>query len=186
MTITEVDRRLIKSCVNRDGRAWTEFQDRFLPLFLHVVRQSASLRSIPIDESTEDDLVAEIVTRLVDDDFKILRAFRGKAKLGTYLTVVARRVSVNHLARIQAMRRKQVENGAEAASADSSPDVAVANADEVKFLLDSLKGRELELVRAYYVDNKTYAEISQEMGIPENSIGPTLHRIREKLRHAAD
>lgn len=186
VTITEVDRRLVKACIARDGRAWTEFLDRFLPLFLYVVRQSASLRSIQIDEATEEDLAAEILSRLVDDDFKILKHFRGKSKLSTYLTVVARRVAVNHLARLQAIRRKQVEAGAEAASGDSSPDVAVANADEVRFLLDNLKGRELELVRAYYVENKTYSELAQEIGIPENSIGPTLGRIREKLRNAAE
>lgn len=184
MTITEVDRRLAKACIHRDSKAWSEFLDRFAPLFVHVVRQAAALRSMPLDQATEDDLVAEILTRLVDDDFKILRTFRGKARLSTFLTVIARRVAVNHLARIQAMRKRQVEAnaGAELASADSSHEIAVANADEVRYLLDSLKGRELELVRAFFVDNKTYHEISQEMGIPENSIGPTLSRIREKLR----
>lgn len=186
MTITDVDRRLVKGCLDKEGKAWAEFQDRFLPLFLHIVRQAALLRSIPLDDATEEDLVAEILTRLVDDDFKVLRNFRGKSKLSTYLTVVGRRVAVNHLARLQALRRRQVEgHEADFASGDSSPEVSVANADEVRFLLDSLKGRELELVRSYYVDNKTYHEISQEIGIPENSIGPTLGRIREKLRQAA-
>jgi RNA polymerase sigma-70 factor (ECF subfamily) len=37
----------------------------------------------------------------------------------------------------------------------------------------------------YHLEGKSYREISQALGLPENSIGPTLHRAREKLRRVA-
>ncbi len=48
----------------------------------------------------------------------------------------------------------------------------------------SLTGSEAEVVRLYHLEGKTYREISSAIGIPENSIGPTLNRARAKMRQA--
>jgi len=34
----------------------------------------------------------------------------------------------------------------------------------------------------YHLDGKSYQEISAAIGMPENSVGPTLSRARLKLR----
>jgi len=39
-------------------------------------------------------------------------------------------------------------------------------------------------VRLYHLEGKSYREISSEVGIAENSVGPTLFRAREKMRRA--
>jgi RNA polymerase sigma-70 factor (ECF subfamily) len=36
----------------------------------------------------------------------------------------------------------------------------------------------------YHLEGKSYQEISRLVGIPENSVGPTLSRAREKMRRA--
>jgi RNA polymerase sigma-70 factor (ECF subfamily) len=48
--------------------------------------------------------------------------------------------------------------------------------------MDNLTGPEAEVVRLYHLEGKSYREISSAIGIPENSIGPTLSRARAKLR----
>ena len=40
------------------------------------------------------------------------------------------------------------------------------------------------MVRLYHLEGKSYREISSQVGMPENSIGPTLSRAREKMRRA--
>ena len=43
-------------------------------------------------------------------------------------------------------------------------------------------GREREVVRLHYIEGRTYEEISMELNIPVNTIGPILSRARKKLR----
>ena len=58
----------------------------------------------------------------------------------------------------------------------------MSNRDEVERLLRTLHGREADVIRMYHLEGKTYQEISTSVGMPENSIGPTLSRARAKLR----
>jgi RNA polymerase sigma-70 factor (ECF subfamily) len=63
-----------------------------------------------------------------------------------------------------------------------SPEKRISNREEVERLMDNLTGPEAEVVRLYHLEGKSYREISSAIGIPENSIGPTLSRARAKLR----
>lgn len=45
-----------------------------------------------------------------------------------------------------------------------------------------LSTSEAEIIRRYHLEGKTYREISESLGVPENTIGPVLSRAREKLR----
>jgi RNA polymerase sigma-70 factor (ECF subfamily) len=54
--------------------------------------------------------------------------------------------------------------------------------EEVEKLLSKLPSKEREVVRLYYLEGRTYEEISTDLNIPVNSIGPVLSRARKKLR----
>ena len=58
----------------------------------------------------------------------------------------------------------------------------ISNREEVSRLLDELQGEEADVVRLYHLEGKSYHEISQQTGMAENSIGPTLTRARAKMR----
>ena len=58
----------------------------------------------------------------------------------------------------------------------------LSNRDEIERLLEGLNGQEAEVIRLYHLEGKSYREISREVGMPENSIGPTLTRARAKMR----
>ena len=182
MPYTDADRTMLQSCLTGDPAAWQEFVDRFVGVVFHVVRHSAHMRSHKLQEDEVEDLVAEIMARLIEHDYRILRHFRGHSSLATYLAVIARRVAVNAIARKQAVERMKSD-----ATTDPSvpPELRIDTEDEIQRLLDALKGREADLVRSYYLENKSYEAISQEMGIPSNSIGPMLTRLRRKMREVA-
>jgi RNA polymerase sigma-70 factor (ECF subfamily) len=55
----------------------------------------------------------------------------------------------------------------------------------VEKLLKRLSGREREIVRLYYLEARTYEEISTETDVPVNTIGTILSRARKKLREKA-
>jgi RNA polymerase sigma-70 factor (ECF subfamily) len=63
-----------------------------------------------------------------------------------------------------------------------SPEKRISNREEVERLMSRLTGPEADVVRLYHLEGKSYREISSAIGIPENSIGPTLSRARAKMR----
>ena len=60
----------------------------------------------------------------------------------------------------------------------------ISDRDEVAQLLSGLDAWEAEVVKMYHLEGRSYQEISSHIGMPENSIGPTLSRARAKLRRA--
>ena len=97
VALSEIDRNLLERCLQRKPRAWEDFVDRFLGLVVHVVNHTARARSIRLAAADRDDLCAEVFLAIVKNDFALLRNFRGKSSLATYLTVVARRIVVREL-----------------------------------------------------------------------------------------
>lgn len=186
MALTEVDRSLLARCLEHHPGAWRDFVDRFIGLFVHVVNHTAHARSVRLSSDDIDDLCAEVFLTLLADDFAALRRFRGRCSLATYLAVIARRVVVREIAR----RRKAEALGhvpAHQASLDqagSGPvhERRIDDVDEVQAMLAGLGDRDASVVRHFHLEGRSYSEISQLLGIPENSIGPTLARARGRLR----
>lgn len=186
MALTEMDRQLLNRCLDHDPGAWNDFVDRFLGLLHHVVRHTAHSRSVPLTEEDVEDVCAEVLLQIVARDYLVLRRFRGQASLATYITVVARRICVRELVRRNFAAELGHKTAYVAAPASSDvvplPEQRIDNADEVRHLLEGLATKEAAVVRMYHLEGKSYREISQTLGIAENSIGPTLHRARERMR----
>ena len=187
MTFTEIDRNLMRRCLAEEPGAWKDFVDRFMGLFVHVVNHAAYARSVRLTSEDVDDLVAEIFLALLNDDYAVLRRFRGQSSLATYLTVIARRVVVHGI-----IRRRMAEALGHVAA--NHPDMKqqadshhfdlkrIEDQEEVQRMLADLPAGDAEVVKQYHLHGRTYREISSHLGIPENTIGPTLTRARQKLR----
>lgn len=207
VVLSDLDRDLLARCLNNTPGAWENFVDRFLPLITHVVNATARVRLGGLPDSVRDDLVAEIMLGLVDQDYAVLRRFRGQSSLGTYLVVVSRRIAVRKLSKMRRVRRATtsldaVEATVVKATAGGAPAVRVAathaplastggvssdawqmeNVEEVQSLLASLPSQEAAAIRMFHLEHRSYSEIGTHFGIPENSVGPLLSRARDRMR----
>jgi RNA polymerase sigma-70 factor, ECF subfamily len=203
VAFSEIDRSLLQRCLARRPRAWEDFVDRFMGLVIHVVNHSAQCRSRRLTAEDREDFVAQVFLAIVRDDLALLRQFRGECSLATYLTVVARRVVVHEMLKQKTPAR--LSNGeavaAEFAGAhgddtrvegahgdgaygDGAVERRVSDREEVERLLGELDAAEAQVVRLYHLEGKSYQEISSAVGMPENSVGPTLSRARRKMRQA--
>jgi RNA polymerase sigma-70 factor (ECF subfamily) len=186
VALTAVDRALVQRCLKHQPGAWNDFVDRFLGLVYHVVHHTAYLRSSPLRPEDTEDVVAEVLLQFVANDYAVLRQFRGQSSLATYLTVIARRICVHELARRAGVREVQVQTngvGHEAEPEDTGKaQVGLESLEEVQKLLSKLSSREREVVRLCYLEGRSYEEISAELHIPVNSIGPILSRARKRLQ----
>lgn len=186
MALTEIDRNLIKRCLTRHPGAWKDFVDRYLGLFIHVINHTLHAHSLRGTHEDVDDLSADIFLEILADDFAVLRKFRGKSSLATYLTVIARRVVIRTLMTrrySEAMGHVLPHRASLAGAQVSKPDQQrVDDREEIQVLLRSLPERDATVVRLFHLDGKSYREIEQLTGLPENSIGAILSRAREQLR----
>ena len=182
MALSDIDRNLLERCLANQPRAWEDFVDRFMGLVMHVINHTAQSRSILLSVSDREDLAGEVMVTLVDNDFAVLRNFRGKSSLATYLTVVARRVVVRKMLANQ--RPASLGDVAEQTIADDSEGVEqrMTNQEEVERMLAHLEGPEAHVIRMYHLEGKTYQEISRITGMPTNTVGPMLSRVRTRLR----
>lgn len=184
--LTDVDRELIQRLLAKKAGAWNDFVDRYLSLIYHAIHHTAHLRSARLTPEDVEDIASEVLVQLVTGDYKALREFKGSASLSTYLTVIARRICVHELTRRQQVREAIRKGESKPVAVDEADDPAAAKAmdklDDVEALLRRLSGREREIVRLFYLEGRTYEEISTELDIPVNSIGAVLSRARAKLR----
>jgi RNA polymerase sigma-70 factor (ECF subfamily) len=181
-----VDRSLIRRCLAQEPGAWKDFVDRYLGLFIHVLQHTAHSRSVTFSPDDIDDLCADLFLSVLADDFAVLRRYKGQSALGTYLAVIARRLAVREITN----RRQAASLGHVAAhvvperlpSSVESPHARLENQDLVERMMVGLSKNEAEIIRRYHLEGRSYREISESLGVPENTIGPTLSRAREKLR----
>jgi RNA polymerase sigma-70 factor (ECF subfamily) len=188
--LREIDRDLIDRCLRHEPGAWTDFVDRYMGLIYHVIHHVAHARSLVLSAADIEDIAAEIFLAIVDDNYDVLRRFKGTSSLPTYLTVVARRICVKEvvkrfreaeLGHSRAHRQSLVREGI-----DSDEAEPVAAAEEVERMLADLDDREANVVRLYHLKFLNYRQIGKQLGIPENSVGPILAKARQNLRRAAE
>lgn len=185
MALTAVDRELLRRCLQREPGAWNDFVDRFLGLVYHVIQHTAHLRSFELRPEDTEDIAAQVLLEVVDRDYAVLRHFRGQCSLASYLTVVARRTCVQELARRAAAREADLQAGKQIeAASNSRPHAGLETFEEVAKLLRQLPAKERSVVKLYYLEGRTYEEISTLLDMPVNSIGPILTRARKKLEKA--
>ncbi|MFO0893179.1 MAG: RNA polymerase sigma factor [Isosphaeraceae bacterium] len=187
MPLSDIDRQLIDRCLGREPGAWNDFVERYLGLIYHVIQHVAHARSRVVSQADTEDIAAEILLRIVDDDYAILRRYRGVSSLPTYLTVIARRICVKEMVK----RQREAELGHASAHrstiSEASGEVeAMATAEEVERMLEDLPEREAEVVRLYHLKYLNYREIGKRLGIPEASVGPILTKARKRLRGTAE
>jgi RNA polymerase sigma-70 factor (ECF subfamily) len=132
-------------------------------LIYHTIHYTAHLRSNPLEPEEVEDLAQDVLLQIVANDYSVLKQFRGKSSLATYLAVISRRTCVRELTKRAA--QKQAAKPKAAQPEPKLPPAAQASLeslDEVQRLLRRLPAREREVVRLFYLEGRTYEEISTE------------------------
>jgi len=182
VALSEIDRNLLQRCLARKGRAWEDFVDRFMGLVVHVVNHSSQSRSLRPSPEDREDLVSQVFLTIVKDDLAVLRHFRGESSLATYLTVIARRVVVAELLK---QKPGPSDHNHHPPVDGNGWEQRVNDREEVERMMADLDAAEANVVRMYHLEGMSYQEISSAVGMPENSVGPTLSRARRKMREKA-
>jgi RNA polymerase sigma-70 factor (ECF subfamily) len=184
------DYRLVQQLVAGDAQAWREFVLRFQRLLLTRVLAAAREIGQPLPPPDAEDLCAEVFSRLVAGNFAVLRRFEGRSTLSTWLCVVTRRIVIRRLAVARREPSRQTARSTPPIESlpgpsDQEPLSQLLGEEAHDLLAAGLAGlgeRHRQLACLFYLDGCSYREISEQLDMPLNSIGPTLNRIQQKLR----
>jgi len=163
------DNELIERCVAGDQSAWKELVARYQRLVYSVARALCP----PGEE------ISDVFQQVWLDLYQQLGQLRHVEALPAWLITVTKR----HMYALIRLRR-----GSEPLDEDM-PDISqkirqIEHEHMIERALEQLPVRCRTLIQLLYFDDRepSYSEISETLGMPESSIGPTRARCLEKLR----
>ncbi|WP_320007284.1 sigma-70 family RNA polymerase sigma factor [Maridesulfovibrio sp.] len=168
---------IIKKCVEGDKSSWDTFVEKYSGIIYFTINNTLKSKLSYCSQHHVDDICQNVFLRLVQNDRSLLSRYDPeKSKITTWLMVIARSVTMDFL-------RKGVYC---LAPLDDFIDELEAPADPVKEGLDIpeqlLSPRQKLIVKLYFEDGLDISEISEFIGIKEQSVRSAKHKALTKLR----
>lgn len=165
---------LIKQCQKGEK---TAFQALITLYYPYVSKYLLKLTS---DAYLSEDLTQETFIRLIRgiDSYDIY----GKASFSTYVMTIAKRLYIDHL-----RRNKQIHLDISELEIDSGQDVEQSviknmDADEAMKQLEKLPPKQIEAIKMKYLEQKTLAEIAEQLHTQPKTVKSRIHNGMVKLR----
>ncbi len=170
----------------RDYRAAFElllprYRDQVFRLAMSLLRDSAAA----------EDTAQDVMLRL----WRALPGYSGQASLSTWIYAITRNACISELRK----RRPQVSWDVIAEQTDepggrgriseaqlAAPDQDDSAVASVQRLLDRLPERYAQAVTLFYMEDKSYEQTAQALGVPLGTVKAMLHRARRKLVELAE
>jgi RNA polymerase sigma-70 factor (ECF subfamily) len=178
------DEELIAKVLGGDEKAYTVLVERHSDLVYAIVSR------IVLNEADAADVAQEAFVRA----YHALPRFRGDSKFSSWLYRIAVNRSLTHLKR--AKRRAAAvdpetgareEVAASLASCDDGPDEAVLREERraiVRAAVADLPPNYRAVVTLFYLEERSYRDVAEILGIPMGTLKTHLHRARALLREA--
>ena len=164
----------LPALLDGDKGAWNRFVARHAAVIFSAVRR----RLLPAGRGGDaEDVVQDVFVRLCQHDFRLLRRYDAKrAKLTTWLTVVANSAAIDHLRR----HKRRTED------IDSQPQSVLAVdpvvPERVKIPEGVVSPRQALVLELLYRRDMTPAEAAAVMSVDPQTIRSMHHKALAKLR----
>ncbi len=147
--------------------------DHILHEYQHKVYRLAL--GILNDPALAEDAAQEAFVRI----WKGLTSFRGESAIGTWIYAITRNTALNLLE-----TRRVSERRVAAAEPRAAPRPSRATLD-VDALMAQLPERYSQVIRLFYLEEKSYEEVAKMLDLPLGTVKTFLHRARKELASAA-
>ena len=150
------------------------FQDRVFRLAYSILR----------DRAAAEDAAQETFVRI----WTALPGFDGRAALGTWIYAITRNTCLMELRRRRPTVSFDDPDSTEASHAAAS--IATGPAEDPEHdnllrLLDTLPRNQQEAVRLFYLEDRSYEAVAEQLGMPLGTVKNLLHRARKRLMELA-
>ncbi len=165
------DRELVARHQAGDPTAFTDLYQRYFRRLSRFCQRQVG------DAHVAEDLAQEAFTRA----FRALPEFAGERRFYPWMTVIARRLCVDHL---RHQSRVSAQSDPVVGAHDEVNRTIDARADEecLDEALERVRRRHRQVLRLRDWEDLSYAEIAERLDVPETTVPPLLHRARAALR----
>ena len=150
------------------------FQDRVFRLAYSILK----------DRAAAEDATQETFVRV----WKALPGFDGRAALGTWIYAITRNTCLMELRRRRPTVSFDDPDSDEAYRAATSIATAPAEdpeRDNLLRLVDTLPRTQQQAVRLFYLEDRSYEAVAEQLGMPLGTVKNLLHRARKRLMELA-
>ena len=140
--------------------------------------------SILKERAAAEDATQEALVRV----WKALPGFDGRAALGTWIYAITRNTCLMELRRRRPTVSFDDPDSAEAqhaATSIASGPAADPEHDNLLRLVDALPRNQQEAVRLFYLEDRSYEAVAEQLGMPLGTVKNLLHRARKRLMELA-
>jgi RNA polymerase sigma-70 factor (ECF subfamily) len=164
----------IEALLAGDKAAW----DRFVARYAGVIFAAVRRRLVPAGRvSDAEDVVQDVFVKICQNDFRLLRSYdAARAKITTWLTVVANSAAIDHLRRLR-RRTEDIETQPESVLA-----VDPVVREEVRIPVGLLSPRQALVLELLYQRDLTPGEAAEVIGIDPQTVRSMHHKALVKLR----
>lgn len=177
---------LARACAAGNERAWEVFMARYreklYDMGLHITREDSAARELA------DSLYAELYGTVKRDGARVskLSFYMGRGSLEGWLRTVMAQEHVNRYRRQkrEVSLEEETEDGAQfaATEGDGSPGVDPRLESATDEAIAALDSEERFVLAAYYLDDRTLAEVARMLGVHESTISRKLEKLAKSLR----
>jgi RNA polymerase sigma-70 factor (ECF subfamily) len=151
-----------------------QFRDRVFRLAYSILK----------DRAAAEDAAQETFMRV----WKALPGFDGRAALGTWIYAITRNTCLMELRRrrptVSFDDPESTEAQHAAASVATGP-AADPERDNLLRLLETLPNNQQEAVRLFYLEDRSYEAVAEQLDMPLGTVKNLLHRARKRLMELA-
>lgn len=161
--------RLVEACIAGDHSAMQQLYERCSDRVYRLMMRM-------VGPQDADDLTQQVFLQT----FRKLDRFRGESTLETWLYRLASNEALQHLRRRKRDRTDTLLH--EPASNDSDRGLRIEDAEMLELGLSKLDAELRVILSLKEVQDLSYAEIAETIGIPAGTVGSRLNRARKELR----
>jgi RNA polymerase sigma-70 factor (ECF subfamily) len=178
--VYDSEQDLIRDCIAGIPDAWACLKERYQRLIRAVV-----VRTSAMDESGVDDLEATVYQKLLEDQCRRLRAWRGQARFSTYLVQVTRNLVLDW---VDKQKRtldtdpidERTESAAPATNHELDEEVALQHA-ALRAAIQALPEKQALIMRLR-IEGKSLRDIAQLLHRPVGTVSVESSRAMERMR----
>ncbi len=180
------DRQWIDRVLDGDPHAADMFVTRYTRLVWAIL-----IRQTGVAVGQVEDVYQEVFVRLWEDDYRRIRNWSRDGDFAAYLAPIVRHLALDALRKSPGDRERPLpepdETDTEPIVGDPSPE-ELAHIGQRRELLEEallrLSVQDNELYELRFVQELSYLEISEPMGITVNNVGVRLTRLVDRLKRS--
>ncbi len=178
------DQELITGCIEGQKESWDVFVERFSRLVYWSIRKTMETSSYRERTDLVREIFQDFFVRLLEK--KKLENLRSCDKIRKFLTVMACHMTMDKIRSITRSEKRISEDISSVAEWVASADPAFGSVSAERDALaanalNELSPKQRLCVEWHFMDGKTHREISEILGLPQDTVSAVIRRAREKL-----